>query len=430
MITSLNHLFLSKSQTMKKHFFFFILILSFFYTKLFGQSPDQVKINLPAGFTYQVVGKNLDRARHIVVNSNGDIYIKLARVRRGGGIVRLRDKNGDGKIDDTTRFGNYGGTGIAIKNGYLYATSNTEVYRYKLINNEPDIDHPEIIVKGLLAGNQHETKSITLDNNGNIYVTIGAPSNACQLQDRVTGAPGQDPCPLLEKAGGIWQFKADKKDQSYEDGIRYATGIRNAVGLDWNTATNTLFAMQHGRDGLQDYHFYPDSISVELPAEEMLEVTKAGDNFGWPYCFYNQFIGKKVLNPEYGGDAKTVGRCADAKAPVVAFPGHMAPNGLLFYTGTQFPEKYRNGAFVAFHGSWNRAPLEQKGFLVAFVPFKNGKPSGDWEIFANGFAGKEHLATPGQAIFRPCGLAQGPDGSLYVTDDAKGYVWKISYNGK
>ena len=416
---------------MGKASFFLAVMASLFASRdLSAQAPDQVKIKLPAGFHSEVVAKNLDRTRHIVVNSNGDIYIKVARVRKGGGIVRLRDKNGDGKIDDTTRFGNYGGTGIGIKNGYLYAASNTEVYRYKLNNNEPDIAHPEVIVKGLVASNQHETKSITFDNSGNIYVTIGAPSNACQLQDRVTGAPGQDPCPLLEKTGGIWQFKADKTDQSYEDGVRYATGIRNAVGLDWNKATNTLFAMQHGRDGLQDYHLFPDSISVELPAEEMLEVKKAGDDFGWPYCFYNQFINKKVLNPEYGGDAKTVGRCDGVKAPVVAFPGHMAPNGLLFYTGKQFPEKYLNGAFVAFHGSWNRAPLEQKGFLVAFVPFKNGKPTGDWEIFANGFAGKENITAPGQAIFRPCGLAQGPDGSLYVTDDVKGYVWKISFNGK
>lgn len=415
---------------MKRLFFFCVLIVLCLSENLSAQSPDQVKINLPIGFTSEVIGKNLDRARHIVINSNGDIYIKIARVRRGGGIVRLRDKDGDGKIDDTTRFCNYGGTGIGIKNGYLYAASNTEVYRYKMNDNEPDTSHPEIIVRDLVAGRQHETKSIAFDNNGNLYVTIGAPSNACQLQDRVTGAPGQDPCPLLEKTGGIWQFKADKKDQSYGDGVRYATGIRNVVGLDWNTSTNTLFAMQHGRDGLQDYHFFHDSISVELPAEEMLEVTKPGDDFGWPYCFYNQFISKKVLNPEYGGDAKTVGRCEGVKPPVMAFPGHIAPNALLFYTGTQFPEKYRNGAFVAFHGSWNRAPLEQKGFLIAFVPFKNGKPSGDWEIFANGFAGRQNVTAPGQAIFRPCGLAQGPDGSLYVTEDAKGYVWKISFTGK
>lgn len=396
----------------------------------FAQKSTDVTISLPSGFSSTVIAKNLGQARHLTINSNGDIYVKLGRLKNGKGIIRLRDKNGDGKIDDTSSFGGYAGTGIALKNGYLYASSNSEVFRYKMNGIEPDATHPETVVTDLVDQGQHNSKSITLDNNGNLYVNIGAPSNACQEQDRATGAQGQDPCPLLEKAGGIWQFKADGQKQSYSEGVRYATGIRNVVGLNWNTATNTLFVMQHGRDGLQDYHFYPDSVSVELPAEEMLEVSKVGDNFGWPYCFYNQFEGKKVLNPEYGGDAKKVGRCADVKPPVVAFPGHMAPNGLLFYTGTQFPERYRNGAFVAFHGSWNRAPLNQKGFFVAFVPFKDGKPSGDWEVFASGFAGKADIASPSQAVYRPCGLAQGPDGSLYVSDDVKGAIWKISYNGK
>lgn len=411
---------------MKKTLFLF-LSFGLAYAGIAQKSATDVTITLPSGFSSVEIAKNLGQARHMAINSNGDIYVKLAKLKGGKGIIRLRDKNGDGKIDDTTSFGNYVGTGIALKNGYLYASSNSEVFRYKINGTEPDATHPETIVTGLVDEGQHNSKSITLDNNGNIYVNIGAPSNACQEQDRQTGAPGQDPCPLLEKAGGIWQFKADGQKQSYGEGVRYATGIRNVVGLDWNTATNTLFLMQHGRDGLQDYHFYSDSISVELPAEEMLEVSKAGDNFGWPYCFYNQFEGKKVLNPEYGGDAKKVGRCADVKPPVVAFPGHMAPNGLLFYTGNQFPEKYKNGAFVAFHGSWNRAPLNQKGFFVAFVPFKDGKPSGDWEVFASGFAGKKDIASPGQAVHRPCGLAQGPDGSLYVSDDVKGMIWKISY---
>jgi glucose/arabinose dehydrogenase len=137
-----------------------------------------------------------------------------------------------------------------------------------------------------------------------------------------------------------------------------------------------------------------------------------------------------MLNPEYGGDGKAVGRCDGVKAPAAAYPGHMAPNGLLFYTGNQFPEKYKNGAFIAFHGSWNRAPLNQKGFFLVFQPFKDGKPSGDYEIFASGFAGRENVTNPNQAVYRPCGLAQGPDGSLYVSDDVKGNVWKINFNGK
>lgn len=390
----------------------------------------QSAIALPVGFNAATVAKSLGRARHLVVNSNGDIYIKMDRVRNSRGIIRLRDKDGDGKIDDTTGFGNYGGTGIAIKNGYLYASSNTTIYRYKLNNNEPDTAHPETIVTGLVDKGQHNSKSITLDNAGNIYVNIGAPSNVCQAEDRKTGAQGQDPCPILEYAGGVWQFKADQQNQSYAQGVRYVTGIRNIVGLDWNSATNTLFMMQHGRDGLTDYHFYPDSVSVELPAEEMLEAKQAGANFGWPYCFYNQLEGKKVLNPEYGGDAKKVGRCADVLPPAAAYPGHMAPNGLLFYTGNLFPEKYKNGAFIAFHGSWNRAPLNQKGFFVVFQPFKDGKPSGDYEVFASGFAGKENITNPNQAVYRPCGLAQGPDGALYVSDDVKGMVWKIGFTGK
>lgn len=419
---------------MKKFVCFVIgMALSAGTTKVLAQAAaaPNVKIILPVGFQSSVIAESLGRARHLAVNSNGDIYVKLNRLSNGKGILRLRDKNNDGKIDETKGFGNYAGTGIAIKDGYLYASSNTSVFRYKInANNEVDTASKETIVTGLVDQGQHNSKSIALDNAGNIYVNIGAPSNACQVQDRTKGSPGQDPCPILEKAGGIWQFKADKKNQSYAEGVRYATGIRNVVGLDWNNTTNTLFVMQHGRDGLQDYDLYPDSISVELPAEEMLEVKKAGDDFGWPYCFYNQFEKKKVLNPEYGGDGKKVGRCENVPPPVVAFPGHMAPNALLFYTGSMFPEKYKNGAFVAFHGSWNRAPLNQKGFFVAFVPFKDGKPSGDWEVLATGFAGSDEITSPGQAVYRPCGLAEGPDGALYVSDDAKGNIWKITFNGK
>lgn len=388
---------------------------------------------LPVGFSAQVVGNNLGRARHIAVHSSGDVFIKLERLRGGKGIARLRDKNDDGKIDDTTFFGNYVGTGIAIKNGYLYASSNSSVYRYPISadGEVSNTDNPEVVVSGLVDERQHASKSIALDNAGNLYVNIGAPSNACQAEDRTKGSPGQDPCPILERAGGIWQFKADGKNQSYAEGVRYATGLRNVVGLDWNSATNTLFVMQHGRDQLSNLYpdLYSDQQSADLPAEEMFEV-KQGDNFGWPYCYFDQMQNKKVQAPEYGGDGKQVGRCADAKAPVVAFPGHLAPNGLLFYTGNQFPEKYRNGAFIAFHGSWNRAPLPQKGFFVAFVPFKDGKPSGQWETFADGFSGKQTIANPKEAQYRPCGLAQGPDGSIYVTDDVKGAVWKISFTGK
>jgi glucose/arabinose dehydrogenase len=231
----------------------------------------------------------------------------------------------------------------------------------------------------------------------------------------------------LETAGGIWQFKANKLNQSYAEGIRYATGIRNIVGIDWNNKENQLYAVQHGRDQLSQ--LWPDKYneqqSAELPAEEFLLVKK-GSDFGWPYCYYDQMQKKKVLQPEYGGDGKQIGRCANKTQPIMGFPGHWAPNDLLFYTGKMFPEKYRNGAFIAFHGSWNRGS-KQAGYHVVFVPFKNGKPSGNYEIFADGFMGASSIAGSAQAKYRPCGLAQGTDGALYISESQKGKIWKIVY---
>lgn len=312
----------------------------------------------------------------------------------------------------------------------MYASSDEEVFRYKLDANYKVInpDNPEKIITGLLNRHEHEAKAITLDNDGNIYVNIGAYSNACQEKDRTKGSPAMNPCPILDSAGGIWKFKADKLNQTYGDGVRYASGLRNVVGIDWNTTTNSLFVMQHGRDQLHDLfpELYDTKQSAELPAECMYEVHE-GDNCGWPYIYYDQIQHKQIVGPEYGGDGKKT-PTEKYNDPVVAFPGHMAPNGLLFYTGNKFPEKYKNGAFIAFHGSWNRAPEPQKGFFVAFVPFKDGKPSGDWEIFADNFAGGPDNMSPGKAKHRPCGLAQDADGNLYVSDDQGGTIYKISYS--
>ncbi len=390
--------------------------------------PD-VNLTLPSGFTATVFADGLGKARHIAITANGFVYVKLDGDRNGKTIVRLKDTNGDGIADQEIDFGNFKGTGIGIKDGYLYASSNTDVYRFKL-NGDGIVENaaqPEKIITGLISRGEHEAKAFTLDDEGNIYVNIGAFSNSCQIEDRKTGSLGMKPCPVLDSAAGIWQFKTDKANQGYGDGIRYATGLRNVVGIDWNTSTNSLFVMQHGRDQLHSIFpaMFTDKDNAELPAECMYELHK-GSNAGWPYIYYDPMQGKKILAPEYGGDGKkTAGE--DAIDPVVAFPAHLAPDGLLFYTGSQFPEKYKNGAFIAFHGSWNRAPEPQEGFYVAFVPFSNGKPSGKWEIFANGFSGGPDKTASGGAIHRPCGLTQGPDGSLYITDDNKGSIWKITY---
>ncbi len=367
--------------------------------------------------------------RHLAVHQNGDVYVKTMNLIDGKGIFLLRDTTGNGKADLVRGFADYTGTGIELRNGYLYAASDSSVMRYALVNDEvPEGAAPEVVVRGLPDQRQHAAKTLALDPAGNLYVNIGAPSNACQEQDRQPGSPGQDPCPILAWAGGIWRFDANRLGQTQADGMRYATGIRNAVALDWSSVTNELYGLQHGRDQLNSLfpEFYDDDTNAELPAEELLRITENAD-FGWPYCYYDHLQGKKVLGPEYGGDGNKQERCADKDQPALAFPGHWAPNDILFYTGDMFPEKYKGGAFVAFHGSWNRAPREQQGYFVVFVPFANGKPTGTYEIFADGFAGEDK--SPRGATFRPTGLAQGPDGSLYVADSKQGRVWRIMYYG-
>lgn len=401
--------------------------------EIYQPASDNGGITLPEGFGAVLVTEGLGAtARHIAINDNGDIYVKLATLLNGKGIVAMRDTNKDGKADMIETFGDYTGTGMALYNGYLYASSDTAVFRYKLKSGEllPDLQ-ADTMVTGFPVQRDHASKPMTFDKAGNMYVTVGGPSNACQEKDRQIGSKALDPCPELNLQGGIWQFSAEKTGQKHgKDGKRYASGIRNAVALDWNASANSLYALQHGRDML-DYLFpklYSDSMNRDLPAEEFLQINE-GDDFGWPYCYFDPFQDKKMLAPEYGGDGKKQGRCENIKRPIAAFPAHAAPNDLVFYNGTQFPEKYRNGAFIAFHGSWNRSPFEQEGYFVVFVPFKDGKPNGRWEIFADGFEGTTNVKSPNDAIHRPTGLAVAPDGTLYVTDSRKGRIWKIVYFG-
>ncbi len=393
------------------------------------QPPEKSNAGLttPQGFTAVKLIEGIGKVRHIVVTPKGNIYIRLAKPVNEQGTLLLQERNGKATVK--MGFGNYGGTGVRLYKGYLYTASNSEIFRYKVDKNEQVVDTNarETIVTGLLDKGTHETKSIMMDNVGNMYIPIGCPLNSCQQEDRQRGSMGIPGCPLLAISGGVWQFKPDKLNQTYADGIRYATGLRNVVGVDWNTQTNQLYVMQHGRDQLDN--IFPDMFTpqqnAEIPAECMYALNK-DDNAGWPYIYYDRQQKKKIQMPEYGGDGKKEGS-AEYIDPVAAYPAHMAPNDILFYTGNQFPTKYKNGAFIAFHGSWNRRPEPQAGYYVIFQPFKNGKPYGDWEVFADGFSGSPEQTASGRADHRPCGLAQGPDGSLYVTDDVKGAIYKISY---
>lgn len=415
------------------------------YNGLPLQTADNGGLFLPDGFEATVVVDSLPgRARHLAVNDNGDIYVKARFVRnKDEAVIALRDTNGDGRADIIKRFGGLErergyGTAMRIYNGYLYFASELYVYRYKLKPGQLVPDSPQEIVlsddhkHGI---HEHIAKPITFDNAGHMYVPFGAGSNTCQEQNRIPNSPGIDPCPMMTDHGGIWRFDANKIGQTQRDGYRYATGLRSVVALDWNPVDNQLYGLQHGRDDLLRTYaaqFSPWQSAV-FPSEEFFRMTEGMDG-GWPYCYYDQIQGKKVLNPEYGGDGQRVGRCDRCEQPLIGFPGHWAPNDLLFYRATAdaangFPARYMNGAFVAFHGSTNRAPYPQAGYFIGFMPSENGRPSRNWEVFADGFAGVDPIVNVSDAAYRPMGLAVGPDGSLYVAETEKGKIWRIRYTG-
>ena len=395
-------------------------------------SANTAGLELVDGFEAEIFADSLGRARHIVVRNNGDIYVALRELKDGHGIAALRDTDGDQLADRIEYFGDLPGTGIDIRDNYLYFAPDTAVMRYAFNGDElVPSGEPEIVVGGFPLETQHAVKPFTFDDSGNMYVNVGAPSNACMKEMRTKGSPGMDPCPILEDYAGIWQFKADQLGQKKNGSDnRYSTGTRNTVALDWNHHANSLYALQHGRDQLKT--FFPDLYtpkqSAELPSEEFFKVDES-DNFGWPYAYYDWQKEQKVLMPEYGGDGEKVGRAANYEDPIVGFPGHWAPNDLHFYTSELFPEAYKNGAFIAFHGSWNRAPLPQQGYKVVFVPFDKDLPAEDYFTFARGFKGADSLASPGNAEYRPMGLAQDEDGALMITDSQEGRVWRVAPAG-
>lgn len=388
--------------------------------------PDTgLRIN-PA-FRVTVFHPGVGAARHIAVRDDGAVYVQR---RDGSGIVALADRDGDGVADQRAVFAAPGGTGIAVRDGWLYYSSDSAVFRAPFVRGRllPDRGRVETVVSGFPRTWQHAAKAFTFDRVGNLYVEMGAPSNACQRETRTPGSPGQRPCPLLAWSAGVWRFGADRPGQSFQqDGTRFVTGLRHAVALDWNPVTDALYLVQHGRDqlsGLWPRHFSVQD-NAELPAEEFHRVSE-GDDLGWPYSYYNPERRARMLAPEYGGDGETPS--SQGKQPLIGFPAHWAPNDLLFYTGSQFPSVFHGGAFIAFHGSWNRAPLAQGGYNVVFVPFRDGVPLSDrWIVFADGFAGTFDIVSPSHARFRPMGLAQGLDGALFIVDSQQGRLWRVTY---
>ena len=405
---------------------------------------DSGGITVPSGFCATVFADNVGHARHLVVAPNGVVYVNTWSGKYygndtpppGGFLLALQDTKGDGHADVAIRFGgtvatgDAGGTGIALYRNGLFAETNDRIVRYELQPGSIEPKGPaQTILSGLPLTGDHPMHPFAIDADGGLFVDLGSATNSCQKENRMPNSPGVQPCTELETRAGIWRYDANRTSQAFSPAERYVTGLRNGDGIAIDATGHGVFATQHGRDQLgQNWsRFYTTVQGANLPAEELMQLERGAD-YGWPECYFDDVQGKLVLAPEYGGDGgKSVGPCASKHLPIATFPAHWAPNDLAIYTAKQFPTAYRNGAFIAFHGSWNRAPLAQQGYNVVFQPLSNGKASGKYVVFADGFAGAD--LDPGAAAHRPSGVAVGPDGAVYVSDDAHGRIWRITYKG-
>ncbi|MEJ7812650.1 MAG: hypothetical protein WKG32_19715 [Gemmatimonadaceae bacterium] len=382
---------------------------------------------LPSGFCATVFAADVGPVRHLAVSAAGDVYAALWREgQRSGGVLALRDTNGDGRADLRARFGPEGGSGIALRGSSLFLGAWSTVYRWTLRAGVlvPD-GAPVAVVEGI-PELEHGARSVVAAPDGRLYVNIGAPSNVCERAAVGPDRAGDDPCAELVYSGGVWAFDAAGVGQRPDVVHRFATGLRHTVALGVDPATGELYGAPHGMDHLRSWWpaaGFTREEAAAKPPETLFRIERGGD-YGFPYCYFEPAAGGMVLAPAYGGDGERVERCAGHPVPLATFPAHAAPLALLVCRGGMFPRRYEGGIFVALHGSLFHAPSAPRGYGVQFVPRTDGG-FGAAEPFADG------LARSSLPVFhqrpRPSGLAIGPDGSLYVADDLGGRIWRIIF---
>lgn len=342
------------------------------------------QLKVPEGFTVKKFAEDLGKPRIMVANDQGQLYFSD---REAGTVTLLEDTDGDGSADRIEVVANIEQAhGLAIHNGKLYIVAVKEIYSASI---QPDgsLGELNILYTALPDGGQHPNRTIAFGPDGKMYVSVGSTCNACP-------EPNPMHATMLQADEGASNMKI------------FAKGLRNTIGFGWHPDTGDFWGMDHGIDWLGDEE-----------QKEELNLLVEGADYGWPYIF-----GEGKYNPTERppGDITYQEYLAKTTLPSLLYTAHASPLEMVFYTGDQFPEDYRGDAFIAFRGSWNRSTAV--GYKVVRLRFDNGQPTG-FDDFLTGFLvnnNRSHFA-------RPVGLAIHPDGSLFLSDDTNGVVYRVTY---
>jgi glucose/arabinose dehydrogenase len=342
-------------------------------------------LRLPEGFRIEKFAQGLGKPRMVAVAGDGAVFVTR---RDPGDVLRLADTDGDGKADEQRTVASLADVhGIHIAGSRVYLATVREVYTADL-REDGSLSQPEPIITDLPDGGQHPNRTLAVGPDGMLYITVGSTCNACDETNK--------------ESATIVRAQLDGSER-----VIYARGLRNTIGFDWRPDSGELWGFDHGIDWLGD----------DEQVEELNKITH-GAHYGWPYVY-----GDGKFNPaDDPPDMTKEAFAAQSTAPALGYTAHAAPMGMLFYTADQFPEEYRADALVAMHGSWNRKP--PSGYEIVRVRFEGSDPAAI-EPFLTGF-----LADDGSSHFgRPVGLALAADGSLLVTDDSNGVVYRIWHEG-
>ena len=338
------------------------------------------RIELPPGFSIEVFASDLPNARSLALGANGTVFVGT---RSEGAVYALVDSNDDGKADKTHVLakGLNSPNGVAFRDGALYVAEISRILRFDDIESRlTDPPQPVTVSDRFPGDGHHGWKFIAFGPDDKLYVPVGAPCNICE--------------PDPDRYAAIMRMNPDGSQLE-----TFARGVRNTVGFDWHPQTGELWFNDHGRDWMGD----------DMPSDELNHAPAPGMHFGYPYCHQGD-----ASDPEYGHKRD----CEEFVPPALKQGGHVAPNGLRFYTSAMFPGEYRNRLFIAQHGSWNRS--EKAGYRVAMVTLNKNKVE-NYTVFAEGWLEGE------QQWGRPCDLLVMPDGSLLISDDYANAVYRVTY---